>query len=350
MAPPNDLSNLDIDEVSPVRRGAIGKVWAFLKSNDEGDLELSKATVDAMGTPVDGEDVLVADFEKDGLDGEAIEANIVVARLKSLLEKAKKPATPTDAELNDNDQGDPSDNKETAATLAKDSEDKAPDPNAPIAKSADDVGGNANEAKERVMADGLTGLVQKDDGSWDTSGVTDPAAKSFYENVLKSLDDAKAESATLSESVKKAEADNAELKDKLVVKEITAAVESDYSKIAKADDLVPVLKAAKDALPAEQYEALEGILKSANAQIETGDLFKELGRSADSVIKDAVVKGLNLVSNDGDAWDTIVEKANAMVLKDGEDLTEEQRVDRFLKTDDGQRLYADYRAEHGAVA
>lgn len=46
----------------------------------------------------------------------------------------------------------------------------------------------------------------------------------------------------------------------------------------------------------------------------------------------------------GDAYEAIVEKANAMVLKDGDELSQEQRVTRFLNTDDGAALYADYRA------
>jgi hypothetical protein len=384
MAPIHDLSDLSIDEVSVVKRGAIGKIWALFKANDDGDLELSKSTVDAMGTPVAGEEALVTKFKADGMDEAAVEAAVIAARLTA-FGKAKTPATPTDAEMNENDMNDDNDDPDAddavAATLAKkgttpwtdvngtDKKKRAkrvsgdPDPtndledaadngvkkNAP-SKSADDVGGSVNKAKERVMADGLTGLVQKDDGSWDTSGVEDPAARSFYDNVLKSLDDAKAESATLTESVKKAEADNAELKDKLVVKEITAAVEGEYSKIAKAEDLVPVLKAAKDSLPAEQYEKLAEILKAANARIETGDLFAELGRSADPVIKDAIARGANFVSGGGDTWDQIVEKALAVVSKDGENPSDEQKIDAFLKTQDGQRMYQDYRAERGAVA
>ena len=383
MAPQNDLSNLDIDEVSPVRRGAIGKLWAFFKADDEGDLELRKETVDALAAPFDGEKELVEKLRGEGLDESEIEVSVAIAR----LEKAKKSMAAIDAQENVNDAGadDASDadgdDAATQATLAKNSDaytatldakkrkkkvsgdpDPSDDlddaaqsgakPNTPLVKSADDLGGSSNATKEHVMGDSPTGApVVKEDGSWDVSGVEDPATRSFYENVLKSLDDAKAEGESLRESVKKAEERASDLEGKLVEKEIVAKAEGEFSKIAKADELVPVLKAAKESLPAEQYEALETLLKSANARIAEGDLFAELGRTMDPVLKAAMSRGEHRVSADGDAWDQIVEKANAMVIKGDEDLNEEQRVTKYLETKEGQADYADYMASrHGAVA
>lgn len=388
--PTNDLSNLDIDEASPVRRGAIGKLWAFLKSNDEGDLELAKATVDAMGEPVAGEEAYVAKLREGGMDDVAIEAAVVSARLSKAfnLAKAKPDFTAIDAQQNVADLGSDNDTDSTddndadddwlgQAAIAKDSDAYTatldakkrknkisgdPNPaddvdaafkhgakkNTPLVKSGVADAGTGNNDKERGMGDSPSVPVQKADGTWDLSGV-DADARPFYDAFLKSHDDAVAKADALAARVEKAEADSADLRDKLVVKEITAAAEGDFSKIAKADELVPVLKAAKDTLPAEQYDALATILKAANARIEAGDLFAELGRSADPIIKDAIARGENFTSGGGDVWDQIVEKANALVLKDGDDLTEEQRVDRFLKTAEGKRLYADYQADNQAV-
>jgi hypothetical protein len=219
----------------------------------------------------------------------------------------------------------------------------------PLTKSGDELAGSGNATKEHGMGDSPTTPVLKEDGTWDVSGVEDPATRSFYDSVLKSLDNAKAEGESLRESVKKAEERASDLEDKLLEKEIVAKAEGEFSHIAKADELVPVLKAAKESMDAEAFEKLSEILKAASAKIETGALFAELGRSADPVIKDAIARGENFASGGGDAWDQIVEKANAMVLKDGDELSEEQRIDKFLKTAEGKRLYADYNAEFGVV-
>lgn len=49
-----------------------------------------------------------------------------------------------------------------------------------------------------------------------------------------------------------------------------------YSNLGKADELGALLLAANEHFSAEQYQALERLLKAANAQIETGDLFKQI--------------------------------------------------------------------------
>ncbi len=58
--------------------------------------------------------------------------------------------------------------------------------------------------------------------------------------------------------------------------------------------------------------------------------------------------GQRYIAKAAGVWTRIVEGAQNMVLKDGEDLSEEQRVDRFLKTDAGKVLYQAHREEQQA--
>jgi hypothetical protein len=77
----SDLSEIDVDEVSPVRSGAIRKRWALLKADEDGAVELSKEVVDALSTPLDDEAAFVEKLQKDGYDEPAREARVVIARL-----------------------------------------------------------------------------------------------------------------------------------------------------------------------------------------------------------------------------------------------------------------------------
>lgn len=82
----NDLSAIDVDEVSPVRRGAIGRAWALFKADDNGDLELSKATVDALGSPFPGEEAFVGKLTKAGIRDDVLEGLVAIARLAKSLD------------------------------------------------------------------------------------------------------------------------------------------------------------------------------------------------------------------------------------------------------------------------
>ena len=50
-------------------------------------------------------------------------------------------------------------------------------------------------------------------------------------------------------------------------------------------------------------------------------------------------------SGEAQAWSKICKAADRLVLKDGE--TDEQRIDRYLKTDAGKQAYAEYVAAKG---
>lgn len=195
-------------------------------------------------------------------------------------------------------------------------------------------GGGDDVKKETDMGDGTIKVpVRKDDGSWDLSGV-DPDSRPFYETVLKQQDDLRAENKGLLEKVEKAQGDFAAEREKRVEAELVKKAEGELSHVASKADVVEVLKAARSTMTVEQYEKLEGILKSADERIEKGDLFAELGRTGGSV-------------NDGrdtDAWSKIEKAAEEIVAKSGEEpLSQAQAVARVLK--ERPELYSAYLAE-----
>lgn len=93
---------------------------------------------------------------------------------------------------------------------------------------------------------------------------------------------------------------------------------------AKTDELVAIMKA----LPADQLEKFEGILKGAGEQIKKGKLFEELGGSG--------------MGAGGDTWNKIEKLAESRVTK-GENKTKADAIEAVLKTEEGQKLYAEYK-------
>ena len=355
-----ELTDIDPDEVAIVKRGAIGRAFSIFKSADD-KIELAKAVADALNDPIDGEASFLDAIRKSGADEDAQEAIVAAARLLkafdadlpeamridfSAIAKAKTPEPGdigTRADLEKAVAAFDGDDAAKQQLIAKATELDATD-----ALPKDWISKSNPTDKEPVMADGLSVPVRKEDGTWDTSGVEDPAARAFYDTVLKSLDDTKAANDKLSERVEKAEGENADLKAQLVERDLVAKAETEFSHVAKAEELTPILKAAKEAFDAETFEKLEDVLKAANAKIETGDLFKEIRDTP--AVKDALAKSAALAPA-GDAWAKIEELAKNVIEKADGPLTQEQAVDRVLKSEEGRELYAQYLVEsHGGVA
>lgn len=396
-----ELEDIDVDEVSPVRSGAIRKVWNILKG-DDGQVELAKALVDALAEPFDDEGALVDALRKSSLSDDAQEAVVASMRLLKGFEGELPEALATKVaeilkQATDIPDADDPDDIAKSAEVAKrgfstdqrhamaSNGEALPDGSFPIANRSDlenavraigrasdvskakqhivsrarsldaldalpddwDVQKSEHDDKEHAMGDAPPVPVRKEDGTWDFSGV-DEAQRTFYQTVLKSLDDAQAQNTELAERVEKAEGRNADLEGKLLEKDLVHKAETDLKHVAPADETVAVLKAAKETMSAEQYEALETLLSKANAKIETGSLFEELGRSQDPVIKDAIRRGANLdTGSGGDAWAKIEELAKSLVEKsdDGDPISKEQAIARVLKTEEGAQLYGEYITE-----
>jgi hypothetical protein len=149
------------------------------------------------------------------------------------------------------------------------------------------------------------------------------------ESLLKSADPALVEyvqsiekSAAEAQEVAKAE------RDARITREFLAKGE-DLSAVGTPEEVASVLKSAAEHMPEDDYEALEGLLKSAHGKIESGDLFAELGKSA---------------RGSGSGSESI-EKAASALMADDASLTKEQAVDAALAKNPD--LYSAYLEEEG---
>ncbi len=168
--------------------------------------------------------------------------------------------------------------------------------------------------------------IQKADGTWDLTGVPEPA-RAVWESVLK----AQTETA---EKLEKAETELAETREALRTEAIIAKAEKEFAHIGARDDVVAVLKSASEKLDAEGYEKLVSLLSSSDERIAKSSLMDELGRSSFES------------QPAGDAWDKIEKAADDLVQK-ADGLTREQAIDRVLKTNEGKVWYGEYIAETG---
>ena len=169
--------------------------------------------------------------------------------------------------------------------------------------------------------------IQKADGTWDLSGVPEPA-RAVWESVLK----AQTETA---EKLEKAETELAETREALRTEAIIAKAEKEFAHIGARDDVVAVLKAASEKLDGEGYEKLVALLSASDERIAKSSLMDELGRSSFESVPA------------GDAWDKIEKAADEYIQKAESGMTREQAIDRVLKTRDGQVWYGEYLAETG---
>lgn len=105
---------------------------------------------------------------------------------------------------------------------------------------------------------------------------------------------------------------------------------------AKAEDLVEILKAADDVNP-ELCKKLEAVLKGAAEQVKKGaafgkgGLYGEVGSDQGNTIPGQ------------DTWAKIETLAAGLVQKEA-GITKEQAMDKVLKSDEGQKLYQEYKA------
>ena len=168
--------------------------------------------------------------------------------------------------------------------------------------------------------------VRKEDGTWDLSGVP-VESRPFYEAMIEKADRAESDLKETREQLAKAE-------DTIRSKEMVEKA-AQYSHVAPADELAPILKAAAEKLDSETFEKLETLLGAAEERVQKGDLFQEKGRAS---IEDGT-------SGKSDAWTEIVTKADELVEKSEKPLTQDQAVSRVLA--ENPDLYAKYLADSG---
>jgi hypothetical protein len=194
-------------------------------------------------------------------------------------------------------------------------------------------GGNDNVKKGGTMSEGTLPVpLRKEDGSWDLSGVPEEN-RPFLETILKSHDEALESNKALTDLIVKEREELEKERDLRRVGEFVQKAEGYKHLVADPNELGPVLKEIADAVSPESYAILEKALTSADEQVETGDLFKELGRA----------NGPKADSG-GDAMSKLEKMAEELVEK-SDDLSLPQAFDRVIKTAKGRELYQAYLAE-----
>lgn len=131
----------------------------------------------------------------------------------------------------------------------------------------------------------------------------DPAIRAMLEK-------AEAEGKALAERVEKAEAATAEAdklakaeRDARVTREFVTKAEAYKALVIKAEEFGPVLKSVAEKLTKEEAEAIDTVLKAADAQISASELFKEQGAggrvpAADSALAEVQRKAEELKKSD----------------------------------------------------
>lgn len=333
------LTDIQVDEVSPVFRGANRRKWSLRKDADGGDLELDPHVADALATPHDSEGAMIDALRKSGVDDDGQIAAVAIARLAKSL--------PAGVELVELLKAEPAAADDARQELAKEIEafDGDDDAKAQLMKRAgeldaadllpSDWAGTESTEKENGMAEtGLNVPVQKEDGTWDLSGVA-PEARPFYEMTLAKQADLETQNAVLVKLLEKSQEETATEREKRLEKEAVSKAAA-FEHIAKADELGPVLQEVAEKCSPETVEKLEGFLTAAEARIVEGDLFKESGQTRMRLVKD---------TGNSDAWAKIEKAAEELVEKADQPLSKEQAIDRVLQTAAGKQLYADYVGE-----
>lgn len=384
---PQRLEDIQPGEVSLVKRGANRRRFLLAKS---GEVEFDETVAKVLETPADNERDILDAVEKAGGDDEVAHVAAAVIRawdaLPAEIRKAMKPQMADAEDENDDDETDENgDGSEDYDELAKsyeqilkreftaeqrkklaDSGAALPNGSYPIENVADlknaihAVGrGSAPHAQIRAhiearakalgaedqlpdewkvnkedtdMTDTATVPVQKEDGTWDLSGVPEDA-RAAVEAVIKAQDDEREQLRKAAE-VEKSKADEAiaiakaerEHREK---REYIAKSEG-YTNLAKSDDefgeiLYSLAKAERDgALPEGTVEKLDTVLKAANEA--AANVFKEYGRA-----------GHGTGSSDATSK---LDAAAAEIRKADTSLSEAQAIAKALKQDPS--LYDEY--------
>lgn len=142
----------------------------------------------------------------------------------------------------------------------------------------------------------------------------DPALVEYVQGIQKKAEEA--------EAVAKAE------QERRIDREFLAKADT-LSHLGEAREVADVLKAAAAHLPDADFEALDTMLTRANGQIESGNLFAEIGKAGPGAL----------------GGSDRIEKAASALMEADATLTKEQAVDAALAKNPD--LYADYLAEEG---
>lgn len=255
------LTNLTGYEVSLVPKGANKKRFLVVKENN-GDSEMNKKLLERiLKEGLKDEDAVAKVAKNLGMSEDETEVLKAVMKLvgeggmpaEKLMKAMKEMGYEVDKMEDEEEEKEKNTEKEDDPSKKKDEE----------------------VNKEQRKGGDVKVPVQKEDGSWDLSGVDESLRPVMQvicksnEQLAKALNDQKTANVSLAEKLKTE-------KDARVLKEFEEKAISFGHLGQDAKNLAKVLKAAHEADP-ENGAAIEEILKSANAKIEQSNLFAEKG-------------------------------------------------------------------------
>ena len=169
--------------------------------------------------------------------------------------------------------------------------------------------------------------VTKEDGSLDLSQVPE-AVRPALELIYKSNQELVKKNDQLAKQITDRDARDTD-------KEIVAKADTFTHIGIPREDVVAQLKDARS-ISTASYERVCKSFETLNTQAKESKLFTEIGSGMGG-------------STGGDSWGRIEKAAEAVVAKSGEKVTKAESVENFLKTTEGQRMYADYKKERGGI-
>jgi hypothetical protein len=298
------LKDLATYEVSFVPKGA-NKKKRFLVVKENGEIDMDKLLEMILKEGLKDEEQVSKVAKSLGLDEDGEKALKAVMKLCGegsplSAEKLGKALKEMGVDMGDA----PAKEEPPKSTEKEETTPPAPDNETPVNKEDNTKKGGSMPTKVPI---------QKEDGSWDLSGV-DESIRQVLEVVCKSNE-------KLAKSLTTQKDENKSLAEKLAA-ETNARVLKEFEERAKeyghvgddAKELAKVLKAAHDADP-ENGKAVEAILKAANEKIEAGKVFEEVGTSG---------------TTGGSAWQKI-EKSAEKMREDKPELTTEAAIDLVMK-------------------
>lgn len=134
---------------------------------------------------------------------------------------------------------------------------------------------------------------------------------------------AKAERDEIAKELKEAKDEIAKMRAEQTQREFRDIAKSELPKLpGKSDEVGDILMKAHDALDEDEYKSLFKMLKAANAQADTAEIFKELGNpdndDASKSVAEIVAEKAQALVDSGDA--KTLEIAKAKVMKDSPEL------------------------------
>lgn len=142
----------------------------------------------------------------------------------------------------------------------------------------DDALAKNQEYQRRIDELEKAAAQNTDDGDDDDDAMAQVEKADLPETVKAALRKAEADRVALAKRAEDAERIAKNERDLREQREFIAKAETELSHIGSAQDTGLLLKSASEKLSKDEFEQLERVLKAANAQIDTGNLFVELGK------------------------------------------------------------------------